>query len=74
MSKFVETEVKTTILETMDAFGPNLSFVSIVPMTYVSGVEVVIGARYADRNSYCFSKSGLKELINILKEVHDAME
>lgn len=74
MSKFVETEVKTTILETMDAFGPNLSFVSIVPMPYVSGVEVVIGARYEDRHLACFSKIGVSELISILKEVHDAME
>ena len=42
MSKFVKTEVKTTILKTIDAVGPEVSYVSIVPMSCVKGVEVVV--------------------------------
>ena len=74
MSKFVKTEVKTTILKTVDGVGPEASYVSIVPTPFYNCVEVVIGARYEDRRLACLNKIGVSELISILKEVHDAME
>ena len=74
MSKFVKTEVKTTILESIDDYGVDWSYISITPLTNVSGVNIVVGARYSNRSACGFSKRGLKELISILQEVYDAME
>ncbi len=73
MSKFVKTETKTTILETINYYGLDYSYISIVPLTHTAGVDIVIGAAYEDKWDSGFSKSGVKELISILQEVHDAM-
>lgn len=74
MQKFVKKVTETIILETIDGAGPDGSIVSIVPAKKGNHVELVIGSMYINAYAPAFTKGGLRELIYILQEVHDAMK
>ena len=78
MSQFVETTTRTITekrIKTMvDEFGPGCTQMSVVPADNNTEVELVIGAEYENAYCYYFSKKTLGELIEELKEIHDAME
>ena len=69
-SNFVVTEkrVKTVI----DGRGPLDVYMSI-SMLDKDNLALVIGARFKDRCSYNFNKASLRELVQILEEIHGAM-
>jgi len=71
-TEVVTKEVKT-INKVVDGSLSNQAYVSIVP-DWSGLVNIVVGAEYEDRLACSFSKKSLKELINVLTEVHDAME
>ncbi len=78
--KFVTTEIVTTrtINTVIDGRGPRFSYMSVVPwgtlLSRYKSIRLVIGAMYENASSCSFSKEGLGELIEILKEIHTAME
>lgn len=74
MQDFVKKVTKTTIIKTIDAVGPSGALVSIIPFENNKAINLVIGAKYRDAYAPSFSKEGLKELILILQEVHDALD
>ena len=72
MSKFVETVMKKTLVDVIDGDGPNNTFMSLKQSG--KAINLVIGARYEDRWASWLGKESLQELINVLQEIHDAME
>lgn len=71
MSNFIETTTVKTIKTVIDGKTSNYADISVKP----SGkyINLVIGAKY-DNNFCCeFSKTGLKDLISDLQEIHDVM-
>ncbi len=76
MYSFVTTETKVvkTLNKVIDGDGPSGLDMSIVPSLSGRLVEIVIGARYRDARCCHASKQTIEELINLLKDIHDAME
>lgn len=70
-SQFVVT--KKTVATVIDGKGPLYSCMSVSTISGRS-IELVIGARYDHRCACAFNKIGLGELIDILSEIHEAME
>jgi len=69
----VVTKETKSVNETVDKSLSNMALISVVPRS--SGViDLVVGSWYDRRCASGFSKENLKELINVLTEVHDAME
>jgi hypothetical protein len=72
-AKFVVT--KKAVNKVIDGDGPLCSHMSVDPEgQYGKGINLVIGARYGDRCACRFNKEGVKELIDILTDIHEAME
>ena len=69
-NKFVK---KKTVVKVIDGSGPQCANMSVMP-DRMDGIHLVIGARYDDRCACVFSKDGIKELIDTLSEIHEAME
>lgn len=72
MTKFTET--KKTVLTVIDVDGPDGTYLSIKPTLYSKEVILVVGARFEYGLAANFTKKGLGELIEILKDIHSAME
>lgn len=73
-NQFVKKPEKGEVLTVIDGDLPNSAFISVVPDGEIPLIDIVIGAEYKDRCSCRFSKNSVKELINILQEIHDVME
>ena len=72
IAKFVIT--KKAVNKVIDGNGPLSSYMSVEPSKYGKSINLVIGARYESACSCSFSKEGVKELIDILADIHEAME
>jgi hypothetical protein len=70
-NKFVVT--KKAVVKVIDGNGPQCANMSVVP-DKMGGVYLVIGAKYDDRCAAAFSKDGIKELIDTLTEILEALE
>lgn len=70
-NKFVVT--KKAVVRVIDGNGPQCANMSVVP-DKMGGVYLVIGAKYVDRCAAAFSKDGIKELIDTLTEILEALE
>lgn len=64
---------KKTVVKVIDGIGPGYADMSVVP-DRMGGIRLVIGARYDDDYAAAFSKDGIKELIDILSEILEALE
>jgi len=71
-AKFVVT--KKVVNKVIDGNGPQCSCMSVEPSKYGKSISLVIGARYESAVACSFSKEGVKELIDILADIHEAME
>ena len=69
--QFVVT--KKAVVRVIDGSGPQCVNMSVVP-DRMDGIHLVIGARYDDRCACAFSKDGIKELIDTLSEILEALE
>lgn len=58
--------------EMIDGQGPNCTHLSVVRAGQ-GAVQLVVGARYENNCASYFNKSGLLELIKVLKEVADSL-
>lgn len=66
--------VKKKIVATViNGNGPQYADMSVVP-DVMGGIRLVIGARYEDRCAAAFNKDGIKELIDTLSEILEALE
>lgn len=83
-SEIVKIETKTeTVVTTKkvvqaatNAFGPMQTYFSIQPWNSAAGtctIDLVIGANFEHRCASAFDKSSLKELIDLLVDIHEAM-
>lgn len=70
---FVKTVTTRTILQVIDGDGPDCIYMSVDPLTS-GGIDLVIGATFKDKCASALSKDGLRQLIDILTEIHEAME
>jgi hypothetical protein len=70
-NKFVVT--KKAVVRVIDGSGPQCANMSVVP-DKMGGVYLVIGAKYDDRCAAAFRKDSIKELIDILSEILEALE
>ena len=70
-NKFVVT--KKAVVRVIDGSGPQCVNMSVVP-DRMDGIHLVIGARYDHRCACAFSKDGIKELIDTLSEILEALE
>jgi len=71
-TKFVVT--KKAVNKVIDGNGPLCSLMSVEPSKFGKNISLVIGARYESAVACSFSKEGVKELIDILADIHEAME
>jgi hypothetical protein len=69
--KFVCT--KKVVNRVIDGQGPDFSLMSVEPSYGVAVIELVIGAKFEHADACSLSKEGLKELIAILTDIHEAM-
>ena len=71
MSILTDTVTKTRIKEVTDGRLTNNALIS---MDYNGDtIHLVIGARWGNKESCCFSKQHLRKLIEELQNVYDAM-
>jgi hypothetical protein len=70
--KFVVTT--PAINRVIDGVGPDFSLMSVEPSYGGAVIELVVGAHWSKRTSCSFSRGGVKELIDILRDIHAAME
>lgn len=73
-TEFVKTETKKVIQDVVDGRLPNCALMSVKSSGCSSSVVLVIGAKWENRFGYSFRKPELQKLIDILQEIHDAME
>ena len=76
MTKFVKTETVTTkkVVDAINVDGPGGCYMSFKKAPYSQdSFQIVIGANFEDRCAGFFSKNGIKELIDILQEIHDTL-
>ena len=71
-NKFVKEVVKRELVEVIDGSGPDCTFMSVEKRPSGS-ISLVIGAQWHNRCAYGFSKEGLADLIETLKEIHEVM-
>jgi hypothetical protein len=69
-NQFVTT--KKVINEILDGDGPDYIVMSVLPGD--NRIDLVIGTHYGNREACSLSKEGVKELIDILRDIHEAME
>lgn len=67
-----ETVTRKALKPLVDSDGPGGAFISVNPDRAVGTVDLVIGAKWVNRDSMRFSKNSLKELIDFLVDVHEA--
>lgn len=70
---FTKSVTTTTVAENINGSGPECTYMSVKPLS-IGIIDLVIGANYDDRCAASLSKIGLAELINILTDIHAAME
>jgi hypothetical protein len=76
-NSFVKTT--TTVERAVNAKGPDLINMSVVPLTdrmdgKVTAIDLVIGAPFSSRFASSLNKKGLLKLAAMLIEIADAME
>lgn len=69
-SKFVVT--KKVLGEVVDGVGPMATFMSVVSI-HEGSIDLVIGAQYEYKCACSLDAKGVGELIDILKEIQEAM-
>ena len=74
MDKFVKTVTKSEVNKVVDGYGPQCIFMTVIPFRDGCSIELVIGACAEHMCASSLSKSGVKELISLLTEIHEAME
>lgn len=74
MTKFVKTETFTTkkVVDAINVDGPGGCYMSFEE-DFGGMYNLVIGARYENRCASLFTKDSIKELIDILQEIHDTL-
>jgi hypothetical protein len=77
-SEIVKTEtiVKKTVQTAIDVSGPMCTYFSVDthgPAGNPRSIDLVIGASYKNRCASAFCKDELKELIDLLVDIHEAM-
>lgn len=70
---FVKTVATKKIIDAINTDGPDSCYMSFTEYNKGSSYELVIGAKYEHRCAARFSKEGIKELIDILQEIHDTL-
>jgi len=76
MTKFVKTETVTTkkVVDAINVNGPGGCYMSFKKVPYSQNTfQIVIGANFEDSCAAFFNKGSLKELIDILQEIHDTL-
>jgi hypothetical protein len=68
--KFVKS---IELCEVIDGEGPDYIYMSVSPFADGTRIDLVIGGIYDQKCAASLSKDGLKELINILMDIHAAM-
>ena len=76
---FVKTITTNTVERTINAKGPDLVNMSVVPLTLrmdgkVNAIDLVIGAEFSSRCAASISKKGVLQLAAMFIEIADAME
>lgn len=69
-NQFVTT--KKVINEVLDGDGPE--YIDMSVLLNEGHINLVIGTRYGNRSACSLSREGVKELIDILRDIHEAME
>ncbi len=69
-NQFVTT--KKVINEVLNGDGPEYIVMSVLPDE--GRINLVIGTYYGNRNTCSLSREGVRELIDILRDIHEAME
>jgi len=69
-NQFVTT--KKVINEVLDGDGPDCIDMSV--SLNEGHIHLVIGTHYENRSACNLSREGVKELIGILRDIHEAME
>ena len=62
------------IQEVVDGYGPVMTYLTILPHEDSKHIDLVFGAARADRCASLLNKASLKELIQVLRKVHRAMQ
>lgn len=72
------TKTTKTMAYARNAVGPSGSYMSVSYRRGEShnptGIDMVIGAQFEDRTRCAFDKADIAELIEILQDIHAAME
>lgn len=69
-SQFITT--KKVVNKALDGRGPEFIYMSVEPVD-TGRIYLVIGAHFKNRCACSLSKRGVKELIDMLSEIHEAM-
>ena len=64
---------KKTVATAIDGLGPELTYMSVEAVG-TGRINLVIGTHFKNRCACSLSKDGIKELIDMLSEIHEAME
>ena len=67
------TQVVRTIKTVVNGNGPDNAYITVRPRQGGRSISLVIGAMDENASADKFSKAGVAELIEILKEIHEAM-
>lgn len=70
-NQFVVT--KKVVSKALDGTGPEFIYMSVEPVD-TGRINLVVGAHFKDRCACSLSRMGLKHLIDMLSEIHEAME
>lgn len=70
-----ETVVKKIVKTVINGNGPFCTYLSVDThgVKNPTTVDIVIGANYSNRAASAFNKEGLKELIDLFVDIHEAM-
>lgn len=70
-----ETIVKKTVQTAINANGPFCTYLSVDARGVENPqfIDIVIGADYSDRAASAFDKDSIKDLIDLLVDIHEAM-
>jgi hypothetical protein len=71
---FVKTVTTKKIVDAINVDGPDGCYMSFRQEPFHEDTfEMVIGAKFENRCAALFTKEGIKELIDILQEIHDTL-
>lgn len=70
-----ETIVKKTVQTAINANGPNCTYLTVDArgVKNPNTVDIVIGANFQHRCASAFDKGSIKDLIDLLVDIHEAM-